>query len=113
MALEKLDFDFLAWLERILCVPTFYNDLLKMGVERDVALAFSYSDAIRKKHSVIALYQAYGLEDDEYGHGFMTYINYRRAEYDAIKAKEEHPVIHTVLQAPFVMEDLPEEFIFT
>ena len=117
MALDPIDFEFLAWLERIMCVPTFYTDLLEAGVEKDVALVFAYSEAVRKRHSVISLYQDYGIQrgpSDACHRGFMQYINYYRAYYDAIGAQERaRPVVHTCQQAPFEVEEPLEEFPFS
>lgn len=59
--LIPLDFDFLTWVDRVTHFPlSFHNALRELGADPGTAFFLSRSDAVKKKQSIVALYQDYG-----------------------------------------------------
>jgi len=66
----------------------FLEELVELGVNREVALGLYMSDAIHKKMCILALYQDYGLEKNEYKDAIDTYLNYMLEKWNSYEVKD-------------------------
>lgn len=81
------DFEFLAWIVRAgyLLRDDIYRQMMRLGVDESIALAFKYSSAV-KERDLIQLYQDYGQLEQE---AFMLFINDCWADYQRITKNPE------------------------
>jgi 2-hydroxychromene-2-carboxylate isomerase len=81
------DFEFLAWIVRAgyLLRDDIYRQLMRLGVDESIALAFKYSSAV-KERDLIQLYQDYGQFEQQ---AFTLFINDCWADYQRITNKLE------------------------
>jgi len=85
VAMPKIDWDFLAWIERAMMFPgDMFKEMQEAGLTDYEAYTFSASEAVRKHHSVVRMFQDYG-SDGELRIAFEKWINWCYSKYRGIK----------------------------